>query len=181
MKKVAALVLVLGFASSAFAGTVTFDALGSTSVIAGETVQFDLTINRDGNAMFNLANIVAGSNDLGIVSFDYAQSWLDAASFPPSAPVSTGFAWPSDLFFGGFLAAGTPGALVGTLTVDTTGLALGEYTVAVDSNTDFLSNIGLDNDTEGLAGSAIVTVVPEPATLILLGIGGVAAMRRRRR
>ena len=74
---------------------------------------------------------------------------------------------------------------MGTLTVGTEGLDVGEYEVLVDSLRDFdWSVIGLatrtEFSTETLSGSALVNVVPEPMTLSLLGLGALALLRRRR-
>ncbi len=52
-------------------------------------------------------------------------------------------------------------------TVDFVGLAVGSYTVELTSSAG--------------SGSEIITVVPEPATIALLGLGGLFLTRRKRR
>jgi hypothetical protein len=177
MKKLAAVLMVVVGTSNVFAGRVDFSPVSAT-VNPGEMASFDVSISVESLEAFDSASLVVGSNDLGI-GFSYAESWIDQQALPPSAPVSAGI-YPHDLFFGGFLSAAVPSALVGTLTADTTGLAPGDYTVIVDSGADFdTSSLGLVAASESLFGSATVTVVPEPATLALLGIGGIAVLRRR--
>ena len=74
----------------------------------------------------------------------------------------------------------TPGEMLfmGTLTVDATGLEEGSYTVGVFSPSAVLANTNRTEDV--LSGESVVRVIPEPATLALLGFGGLAFLRRRR-
>lgn len=147
----------------------------------GGTAQFDLFLSAETLESFNVASVLPASNDLQILSFDYAQSWIDANALPLIPPLATGI-FPSDLFFGGFLSAPASGSvLIGTLTVGAGGLDIGEYEVFVDSSRDFgTSSIGLNAEFETLSGSALVNVVPEPMTFSLLGLGALALLRRRR-
>ncbi len=184
MKKLAAVLLVVFATSNVLAGTVTFTPLTSTSVLEGETIRFEIGVEPTGFDSFNLVGITTGSDDgLQIMSLDFSQEWADAQAFPPPIPAEPAGSYASDLFFGGFLSTPAPSFTIGTLTVGTTGLATGDYQILVDGDADVgLSFIALDAAEELLFGSAGVTVlVPEPATLALLGLGGIAVLRRRRR
>jgi hypothetical protein len=74
----------------------------------------------------------------------------------------------------------TPGEmlLMGMLTVDATGLPEGSYAVGVYNPSSVLANTARAEDP--LSGEGVVRVIPEPATLALLGVGGLAFLRRRR-
>jgi hypothetical protein len=68
---------------------------------------------------------------------------------------------------------------VGAITLDASGLSPGDYEVFVDSDLDFgTSSLGLGTAGEPLFGSAVVRVLPEPATLALLGVGASVCGRR---
>jgi hypothetical protein len=80
--------------------------------------------------------------------------------------------WSESEFFASFLP---PGA------VDFSGHLIDEVTLTLDALT--LDTPGSDPNGDGLwtdiTAEITVTVIPEPGTLLLLGLGGLALMRRR--
>jgi hypothetical protein len=173
--------------STSLAGIVSFDP-AVADVLSGQPAVFAVGVEPTNAGVFDGVSLLVGSDTPGLaMSFEYDPAFVASASFPPK-PTSAFELFPSDLNFGGFRSAGwLPPLLVGALSIDTTGLALGEYEIFVSNERELnlvgakLSQIKFEfSGIEGLEGSAIFHVVPEPATLALLGIGGIAALLRRR-
>jgi len=149
-------------AAPANAGVVSFDP-GMHLATAGDLLEFNVYVaSMACCAGFDDMEMVIGSNFLNITGFTYSQEFEDAtANFFP-APIVI---YQHDVYLGGF-AIDEPLAtpfLIGTVTVDTTGLSPGSYLLVVDSDfdngTSFASLLG---DSEGLFGSAEVVILGEP-------------------
>jgi MYXO-CTERM domain-containing protein len=169
----------LGY-SGAFAGIVTFDPLTPTTVDSGERVSLAVGVSLEEMADFSTARVVLASMDLQMADWVYNPDWLAAMAFPVVEDPPGVF--PNERLVGGNLLFTSEAWTVGTLEVGTDGLPFGDYTVFVDGDTDGISGLYDMGDTviETLAGSAVVSVIPEPGALVLLGVGGLAVLRRRR-
>lgn len=144
-----------------------------------------VAVNPDAPA-FDAAIVLAGSDTVPITGFEYLPSWTGPGGFTVAeTPIIDGQGiYAYGAYFGGNISPGqvTADTIVsGNLSVDLSGLADGTYEIVVNSATDFdTSGVGSRGVLEPLTGRLGITIVPEPATLSLLGLGLAAALRRRR-
>ena len=199
MRTGAVSILVIAFAAtSAFGGMVTLGP-GSQDVPLGNDAVFEVSIASTSAAAFEAVGLLIGSLDSDVgLSFVYDGAYAaSATSLPTPAMMGVyGMFGGVDLGVGGNNAI-TPGwsapLIVGTLTVDTSSLALGDTReIQVDANWELANAAYAFSfalpfggtpfvDEEPLSGgSGKFTMVPEPATLALMALGGIAVLRRRR-
>lgn len=193
MRKVAASLVVLGFASSAWAGSVGFGGSPQNILVdSGVPAVFEVSVSATDLAEFDSISLLIGSDDgltISAGNWTYDPAFVARLSGAPTPPGAFGV-FPADLNVGGsdFSAPLFAAPLViGTLSIPTQGLAEGTYEVFVNSSVEegllgFALSVAAAGFTqEGLAGVGTVNIVPEPATLVMLGMGGLAAAYRRRK
>lgn len=184
MKNVAAVLAVVLFTgSSAFAGVITFGT-GDTIVIDRgvdpTNFSIDLTVTAQDAASFAGADVIVGSDNLAMTGFAWG---FDPGGFATIDPPNSGF-YASQIGFGFFQPGATNAApfLLGTLQVETVGLVDGFYAININADLDSgRSALQISTGTEGLFGTAVVHIVPEPATLSLLALGAIGLISRRRK
>ncbi len=182
MKRFAGVVFAVVFASSyALGGTVSFDP-SKHSVEAGTQVDFELTISDSGSLdSFQTVAIVVGSND-GLVLTEFV--WAEITPFPNIVyPVSASPKYMSGVVFGfgNFFTGYTAPLTIGTLSVDTNDLPIGTYEVVISSDNDGgQSGLAEGTLTEPLFGIGTINIIPEPATISLLGLAALCVTRWRR-
>ena len=195
MKKVLALVAVAGLASIATAQTAivrtTANGAASATIPLGGTATIAVTIAHN---QFSVAGIQGGS----IISGNAGTAGNFATSIPAGALVVLGsfsggsrtgvdIAFTPPGFTGGFAVPPSGTNPMPVFTYDITGLAVGVYTInwvspSTAPNVRLYATAGSTNflETQSTYTGATITVIPAPASLALVGLGGLVAGRRRR-
>lgn len=154
----------------------------SQSVVVGTPLVFNLfvssnTITQQIDALD--VNVLAGIGDGTQGVFTSGTTTL-LGSVPFDVLTTPGQAFSTNFASGGTPIGATP-ILYSVLTLDTTGVALGTYSITLDSlnaNDSALGGIV----TVGSSVSYTITAVPEPTSIALIGlVGGVVGFRRWRK
>jgi hypothetical protein len=199
MKKALALVAVAGIAgvASAQSATMTVTANGSNAVNVnpGDSVTINAELSWTGAVQFAGVkgairvdgNAGAGSN---FTSDFPAGLQVLYGAFNGGSREGLDFAVTPALFTGGQIippSGNSAGVTIGNYTLDTTGMAAGTYNVGWAGDTAAPNvRLYLTTTSPGFVEAqstfvgATITVVPAPASLALVGLGGLVAGRRRR-
>ncbi len=150
--------LALG-ASAALGAAATFLPVGPTTVPPGTEVQFDVSLSVATIASFDAADVVIGSPNATNVSFAYSPEW-NAAFAQVIAPLQDVGFYPQDVYASGNNPTSVGTSLkLGTVTLDTRGLAEGVYSVMISSATDHgISKLSKGDLRDLVNGSATFTI-----------------------
>lgn len=181
MKKLVVCSLLVAFsASGAFAGDAIFDPAVATAIVgSGDVVSLNISMDSSAFPLTGGFDAILGSNDAPF-TFDWAPGFvLDSMTLSPSTGTYT-----YDYFIGGNSTVSDPLPMpvwMGVVKVDTAALPIGSYTFGIDPSVDGFSTVyDADGVGDPLSGFGTVRITPEPATLALLAMGGLVALRRRR-
>ena len=199
MKKFAGMFMVVAFASvSALGGTVEFmnpSSGGSVLEIFQDDTgtafgTYEVHITASSIDPFNSTDIIFASDDLLFSAWAFSDAFVAATSFRAESDTPNQISGVLDEYkVGGVNLGGNlipVPIMVGTLTIIVPAdLAIGTYNVFVDNAREAngvskVSSSTAGADPDPLFGLGTVNVTPEPTTLVLLGVGAVVALRRRR-
>ena len=194
MRKFAACLVVVALAgTSAFAGTVTFTPDVALPIMnPGDPLNFNVSVAVDPQqdppwTGIESVDMILGTDDpLSMDPMHWTYSGDATTAFGPfiGTPEQEDLGLYADGIkgIGGFAFMGAVASPfnLGDLAIDTS--VAGTYTIMVDGFDvdDGRSNIALGAETDPLKGSITFTVLPEPATMLLLGLGAVGLLRRRK-
>lgn len=147
---------------AAQAATATFTPVAPTNVLAGTNVVFQVTVAVSSLPGFDAADVVIGSNEATDLAFSYSSQWTSAFSTVTTPTFDNGI-YAQDVFVGGnhSTSVGTS-LLLGTVTVNTAGMANGAFQVRIDNSVDGVSTLAQSGTPEPLNGTGAFTIGPQP-------------------
>ncbi len=181
-------------ATSAHAGTVGF--FGPTDILPGTpAAQYSVVVDSSDLTGFDTISMTIGSPDGFGLSFDYDPLFLAQTRAPTTVPGPVGIygalvPGATDVGLTAYRGLGplwNAPVLVGTLTVDFTSLIPGDAPfIGIDSAFEVASlgsavSLLANGPNQELLSGSVIFFVPEPATLGLLALGGLATALRRRK
>ncbi len=180
-------------ASSALA-TVTagFSPTSSTNVLAGTPVSADISLSPSSLSSYDFAFILIGTADpVAGLSFTYDSEWTDefANVDPPVIDSGEHGGYTHDVLImsdNNNIAVTVSNINLGNVQIDTTGMLPGVYNIGISNATDDASELVSIGEGQGIQepieGSMSFTIViPEPATALIMLIGGMSLLRRGRK
>lgn len=191
-RKILGAMLAAGLSASTALATVSasFAPGGPTSVAAGTPISADLTIAPSNLSSYDFAFMLIGSEDpVAGLSFTYDSDWTNAFSSvdPPDVDSGEHLGYTHDVLL---MSDNSPFGIsfsslaVGTVVIDTTGMLPGVYDIRISNTTDGVSELvsigeggGAQEPIEGVMN---FTILPEPATALIMLIGGISLLRRVR-
>ncbi len=186
--KVAALAVCLSASTVIATVTASFSPTSSTSVLAGTPIGADISLSGSTLSSYDFAFILIGSEDpVAGLSFTYDPDWTAAFANvdPPDIDSGEHGGYTHDVLI---MSDNNNNAItlssidMGNVVIDTTGMLPGVYEVRISNTTDDVSELVSIGEGQGLQdpieGSMSFTVLPEPATALIMLIGGVTLLRR---
>lgn len=187
MRKFAVVLLVIGMTqATAFGGLISFEPEKTTiDIDAGDSTLVKINVFVSGlgaiNDGFQSLDVLFGANELDLVDFVIETTLSFGFINVDTNPVTGVYA--DEILAGGFAFAAIPAVgpvLFGSLTVEAAGLGYGNYEIIVDGFNDGDRSVAVNVTRDILAGVGSINIVPEPATITLLGLASLALIRRRR-